>query len=317
MLEKIREKIFYFYVWWRTSDKVKIRRLNKCQSKLERQRNLGFPVEKLHFLATHGYWPNFVNPKTFSEKLCAKKLYDYDERLTRIADKDLVRDFVVERLGEFGKSLLVPQLLVTSHPDEIDFSSLVGSYVIKANHASQLNYFHFDGSSLNEKHVRAKLHLWLARDFGFSRNEWAYINIPRKIVVEKMLTEKGKIPSDIKLYCFDGRIKIVKIINRSDPNNAKITNLDENLDRINIESRYTEAQDSEIPDNIEELISIAEQLSEGFDFLRVDLYSIDGQIYFGELTNYPRAGRSRIRPKELDLVMGQYWKSTQTYLPKE
>jgi hypothetical protein len=38
------------------------------------------------------------------------------------------------------------------------------------------------------------------------------------------------------------------------------------------------------------MISIAERLSDGVDFVRVDLYDLGDRVVFGELTNYPRQG---------------------------
>lgn len=59
-----------------------------------------------------------------------------------------------------------------------------------------------------------------------------------------------------------------------------------------------------MPENLNEMISIAEKLSDSFKFLRVDLYNIKGKIYFGELTFYPAAGMGTFVPEEWDGKLG-------------
>ena len=57
----------------------------------------------------------------------------------------------------------------------------------------------------------------------------------------------------------------------------------------------------------ERMMLIASQLSAGFDFVRVDLYNIDGKIYFGEFTLTPMAGEFKFRPESWDLKLGEKW----------
>lgn len=59
-----------------------------------------------------------------------------------------------------------------------------------------------------------------------------------------------------------------------------------------------------MPENLNEMISIAEQLSDGFKFLRVDLYNVKGKIYFGELTFYPASGMGAFVPEVWDEKLG-------------
>jgi len=56
------------------------------------------------------------------------------------------------------------------------------------------------------------------------------------------------------------------------------------------------------------MIELAEILGKPFDYIRVDLYLIDNNIYFGELTNYPMSGKILFKPKSLDFEVGSKWK---------
>lgn len=61
------------------------------------------------------------------------------------------------------------------------------------------------------------------------------------------------------------------------------------------------------PAYLEEMVSLATQLSVGFGFVRVDLYNVDGRIYFGELTFTPTAGVMKIQPEIWDFELGKKW----------
>ena len=47
------------------------------------------------------------------------------------------------------------------------------------------------------------------------------------------------------------------------------------------------------------MLEIASALSDGLDFVRVDLYDVDGRIVVGELTPYPGGGRATFDPEDL------------------
>ena len=61
---------------------------------------------------------------------------------------------------------------------------------------------------------------------------------------------------------------------------------------------------SDLPSNLSEMIRLAETLSANYKFLRVDLYNVNGKIYFGELTFYPAAGMGAFIPEEWDEKLG-------------
>ena len=62
----------------------------------------------------------------------------------------------------------------------------------------------------------------------------------------------------------------------------------------------------ELPNNLKEMISLAEKLSANEPFLRVDFYNVNSKIFFGELTFYPASGMGRFIPDKSDLEIGNY-----------
>jgi hypothetical protein len=60
----------------------------------------------------------------------------------------------------------------------------------------------------------------------------------------------------------------------------------------------------EKPETLNEMIAIARALCQGFPFIRVDLYSVNGKILFGELTFYPDSGTNPFSPDNYNYFFG-------------
>ena len=63
------------------------------------------------------------------------------------------------------------------------------------------------------------------------------------------------------------------------------------------------------PDNLDLMISLSEKLSNGFSYIRIDFYEIDGQVYVGEFTQHQGSGNEVILPKSLDQKYGKVLKN--------
>ena len=61
------------------------------------------------------------------------------------------------------------------------------------------------------------------------------------------------------------------------------------------------------PKKLKEMIEIAKKLSSDFDYVRVDLYEVEGKIYFGELTFTDGSGYDLLKPDKYDIEWGTYW----------
>lgn len=115
---------------------------------------------------------------------------------------------------------------------------------------------------------------------------------------------------DYKFFCFDGKVKCFKIdFGRFVEHHANYYSPSGELLPFGEKGMEPEPNHVEVmPTNLSEMISIAEQLSSSFKFLRVDLYNVKGKIYFGELTFYPASGMGRWTSDEADRMMGDYMK---------
>ena len=258
------------------------------------------------FRAALGMQLDLSNPVTFNEKLQWLKLYDRRPEYTMMVDKYLVRDYIANKLGE---EYLIPLLGVWDDPDEIDFDSLPDRFVLKCNHNSGLGMcICKDKSALNIKKVKADLRKGLKQDYYLTGREWPYKNVPRKIIAEKYMEDNTFHElRDYKFFCFNGVADCVMVCLGRSTGNTKFYFYDKEwkLCRYNILGKSIIGNgDVEKPDNISDMFAIAEKLSQGIPFSRIDLYNVNQKIYFGEITFFPDSGFDSNLLPETDIYFG-------------
>ena len=64
--------------------------------------------------------------------------------------------------------------------------------------------------------------------------------------------------------------------------------------------------DEKKPEQYEQMTNIVKTLSEEIPHVRIDLYLINGKIYFGEMTFYHDSGFCRFDPDTYDMELGKY-----------
>ena len=261
---------------------------------------------KLRYRFIHGYWPNLENPKTFCEKLQWLKLNDRNPLHTIMVDKYEVKEYVS---GIIGSKYVIPTFGVWDKFEDIEFDKLPNQFVLKVTHDSGGVVICRDKQQFNKKEAEKKISSSLNSDFYSYSKEWPYKNVPRRIIAEQYLEDKehpGNLV-DYKFFCFNGIVKFFKVdFDRFIDHHANYYSLDGKLLYFG-EADYPPIPDRKIsiPENLGDMIYLAERLSKGHVFLRVDFYSINSIIYFGELTFYPASGLSRFTPISTDIQLGE------------
>lgn len=260
------------------------------------------------YKANRGKTLELENPKTFNEKLQWMKVYDHNPLYTITSDKYAVRDYIKDKIGE---EYLVPLIGVWDSPDEIDFDALPEQFVLKCNHNSGVGMcICKDKSKLDIEKTKKNLQKGLDQNFYLMCREWQYKNIKRRIICEEFLSEldAGDL-INYKIYCFNGEPKMFHISgNMATHDGARLSFLTLDWkplpfcrkDYLPFENLPAE------PVNREKMLDIARILSEGLPFMRVDLYEINGKIYFSELTLDPCGGYSPFEPEEWDAKLGEW-----------
>ena len=272
-----------------------------------------------HFQRRTGKPIDFDNLKTFTEKLQWLKLYDSTPLKSRLADKFAVRSWVAEKIGD---EYLIPLLGVYDDFDDIDFDALPDKFVLKCNHGSGMNFVVRDKAALDRQRARERINAWLAFDYGMNVClELHYSGINRKIIAEKFMTN-GNLPDliDYKFLCFNGKIVYCQYLtDRS--TNLKLNYFDENWTPTTVERsdhpRSEHPEKISPPKNFELMKELAAKLAQGFAFVRVDFYEIDGKVYFGEMTFTPGGGDFSYKSEGTDEYLGSLLKLPEpTLAPK-
>lgn len=252
-----------------------------------------------------GYWPQIRDPTTFNEKLLHRKVYTDDDRFARVEDKYAVREYVADRVGED----LLPELYcVTDNPTEIPFDELPEEYVIKPTHMSGPVVLVGADETLDRGRVKAQCRGWLDREYGGLKGEYWYSDIePRIIVEERLRDEERDVPLDFKLFVFHGRVEYIEVdFDRFDEHTRRFYDREWNPQPFT--TKFPFGPDIDAPEQLDEMIAVAEALAEPFDFIRVDLYELDSSdVYFGEMTAAHGTGSEQFYPPEYDRKVGDHW----------
>lgn len=244
---------------------------------------------------------NLKRPKAFSEKIQYLKLYERSEQRKLVADREKVRDYVAEKIGS---EHLIPVLLETETLSRSLWDQLPQQFVLKANHGSGMVKVVRDKDHEKYDEIYRLTEKWKSVDFVQFGRERIYEGLPRTILAEELLIADGYIPDDYKLFCFNGKVEVIQVdTGRFIEQYRNFYN--RNLERLDVKLRWPSSDEIVLSDNIGEMIRIAEKLSEGFNFLRVDLYPVGKKIYFGELTNFPANGFAKFEPESFDFELGE------------
>lgn len=251
---------------------------------------------------------NLENPQTYNEKLQWMKVHYYNPLYTKLADKFAVREYIADKIGE---EYLIPLIGVYKSFDEIDFSALPNQFVMKCTHDSGGLVICPDKSKLNLKKAKAKIERCLKRNYYTNSREWVYRDIEPQIIIEKyMVDESGYELKDYKFFCFDGKVKAMFMAtDRGSDAETKFDFFDRDFNHLNFTNGHPNS-DKELkkPDKFNEMIELAEKISEGFPHERVDLYNINGKLYFGEITFFHWSGLKPFKPEKWDKIFGDWFK---------
>lgn len=249
---------------------------------------------------------NLDNPQTFSEKLQWLKLHNRKPEYTQMVDKVEVKKYVADIIGE---EYIIPTLGVYNSVDEIDFEALPNQFVLKTTHGGGGGGVVVckDKATLNIADCKRKLQRSMKHNIYWHLREWPYKNVKPRIIAEKFITDsKGEI-NDFKFSCYNGVAEDVMICLDRASGDTKFYFFNKEWNLLRYNKRGIDAPMNFTlpkPQNIELMFDLASKLAHGTPYLRVDLYNVDGQVYFGEMTFYPSSGMDANLLTESDILFG-------------
>lgn len=276
----------------------------------------------------------YATARDFAHKVRLRMKYDRNPLFVTLPDKYAVKEYARQRGVKTAELFYV-----TTHPKSIPFDELPDSYFIKANHGWNWNILYRDGSfyffnnepsmSLpKEKKLPHVIELsreecielcerWLASTYD--SGEWVYGAIDPKIIVEETL-EDAHYPEmcDYRFFTFDGNVKVVEFDNDVYRQNDHGFFADCEWQEYKISDAEAPSYKPPRPENLGEMIEVAESLAQGIDFVRVDLYNTTKGIYLGEITLFPEAGgiKSPSHNATFNKWLGDQWVIDKRYFRK-
>lgn len=245
-------------------------------------------------LMYYHFFKRFVDlnkPITYNEKLQWLKLFYHNPEYTNLVDKYSVKEYVAEKIGE---KHIIPTLGVYNTPEEINFENLPNQFVLKCNHDSGSIVICKDKSTFDKKHALDILRKGMKRNGYWYGREWPYKNVKPIIIAEQYIEDSETHDlKDFKFFCFDGYVDNVMMVVDRYSEHPKFYHFDRSW-KICHYNRLGRTLSDDFtlpkPNNIEQMFEIAEILSKGFPEVRIDLYDVDDQIYFGEYTFFNESG---------------------------
>ena len=259
---------------------------------------------KRMFRKSLGYDGDFENPKTYQEKVQFRKLYGNHHFYAMVADKYRVRDYVTEKAGA---QYLIPLLGAYDRLNASVFESLPKAFIIKANHGCKWNRVVNDKDAMDVRQLIRYFNKQRTKRWGKVAGERHYDFIKPKIVIEQLLqSAQGGLPWDYSFFCYNGPRGFECNFAICSPQ-GKAAAFDMNWTLMQSNIPEEELAPHVRPTNFDEMVAVARRLSADFDFVRVDLYNIEGKIYFGEITCTPHQGFGIIKDEKRQKMRSEMW----------
>lgn len=278
--------------------------IKRCVSRGLLPFDFGARAQHRHFESS---WSEGV-PRTLNEKIQYKMIHDRRPVVRTYSDKIAVRDYVHARMPELKQPTL---LGVFDRVDELVAHVPPAPWVMKASHGAGMVLICKPGEMIPTDVIRRHARQWLATDYAVKYWEWQYSRLPRRILFEEYLGSPAEPPADYKFFTIHQQVRLISV------DRGRFGRHTRDLFRPDwtpLPTRKGRTPRSETPpqrpDQLPAMIDAAERLCRGHDFLRVDLYLVGNEIYFGELTHSPAAGSTPFEDAALDLELGRCW-----YLP--
>lgn len=259
-------------------------------------------AHSLLYFYYHKQLPDFKNPVLYDEKIHWLMVNIYDESYGKYADKYEVREYV-KTCGL--ENLLIPLYGVYEHPEEIDYEKIPNEFILMATHGSGENFYVIceDKSKFDILEANRKLSKALKTRYAKMVCEYQYADIKPRIICEKLLKNKdSRRLTDFKVVCVNGKPTRILVCTNRDQGRDYYSLEWEYME--NIKPEYRSGKLEERPENLSEMLSVAEILAKPFPLSRIDFYSVEGKLYLGEITLTPCAGNHPYLSEEGQLSWG-------------
>lgn len=122
-----------------------------------------------------------------------------------------------------------------------------------------------------------------------------------------MVDESGVELKDYKVFCFNGEPRLIQVdFNRFTKHKRNLYDTEWNFLPFSIQYPNDEKANIQRPGRLAEMLDLSKILAKDYPHIRVDMYSIKNQVYFGELTFYHGSGFEEFTPESYDELLGSW-----------
>lgn len=248
---------------------------------------------------------NWSNPRTYTEKLQWLKLYDRKTIYNHMVDKELVREYVKNKIGS---QYLIPLIGIYNSFNDIDFSTLPNQFALKCTHGSHCSTICFDSSKFDISANKRLFESWLKHEYYWAYREWPYKDLIPKILCEELLLgDNGAVPNDYKVFCFNGKAHFIKLDIDRYSNHHRLF-YDVHWNKYPYGWGLIANKEEPRPKLLDEMIKNSEILASDLPQARIDWYISKDRLYFGEITFFDAGGFEKFENLQKDLYVGSLFK---------
>ncbi|WP_104523563.1 ATP-grasp fold amidoligase family protein [Blastococcus atacamensis] len=257
---------------------------------------------RLLYAVKHRRFPRVRDPRTYTEKINWRILHDRRDLLVRTCDKLAMKEYAAERAGDLVR---IPE----TYWHGVDLRELAdvelpSAWVLKPTQGTMRVIFGAGAADVPD--LLRRTAGWLDEFNSEVLGEWAYSRAERQFLVEEFIGAPGSSPDDYKIFVFDGEPRLVEV------HQGRFTQHVERMytcdwEPLTVTNRSSLAPVVDRPETLDRMLAAAAALGAGFDFLRVDLYNVDGVVWFGETSPYPSSGLAPFSPRSFDRQLGDWW----------
>jgi len=229
-----------------------------------------------------------ADPRTANEKFFWRKDLDHNPLFARISDKQGAKEWIAET----GIAVECPKTLWVG-TDLCQLPDVIWSepFYLKATHGwnTKISVTH---TPEDRSAIIAEATSFLTRQHGHHHLEWAYLEIPPRLMAERSV---GAVDDMIEVKCFTYGpiVEFFLFLRRRPPGHGARWDLvdDGKFHRCMLPTSVNDEVDmTPLPPMIDDLLAVASQIGSRFDHMRVDFLTDGTDFYLGELTVYHNAG---------------------------
>ncbi|MGY1915345.1 ATP-grasp fold amidoligase family protein [Blastococcus sp. SYSU DS0973] len=256
----------------------------------------------LLYAEAHGRRPHLGNPRTFTEKLNWRIVHDRRPLIGQLGDKLAMKEYAARACP----GLAIPRVLWSgTDVGELAGVALPERWVLKPNHGTLR--VHRGTGAPDVPALRRLTADWLGEPLWPERGEWVYSQARRLLLAEEFLGRPGEVLADHKFLVFGGRVRLVQVdTGRLTGSHSRRLYTRDWEPVAAHEPHVVTGPVTPPPAALPAMVTAAETLGAAFDFVRVDLYDVGGEVWFSELTPYPGGGLDPFDPA-LDRLLGDCW----------